>query len=72
MWEGVLWTSGNLRAAVVGAVGDAGKGEVGSGLIFLPASRTLKSGCLPQWGLAWEGTPTCVLRPLPLERTCGD
>lgn len=34
--------------AVIGVVGNARKGEMGSGLTLLPASRTLKSRCLPQ------------------------
>lgn len=68
----VLWASDNLRAAVMGAVGDARKGEVGSGLTFLPSDRTLKSKCLPQWGLTREGTPMCLLRPQPWKRTRGD
>lgn len=68
----VLWASDNMRAAVMGAVGDARKGEVGSGLTFFPAGRTLKSKRLPQWGLAREGTPMCLLRPQPRKRTRGD
>lgn len=56
---------------VMGVVGNARKGEMGSGLVLLPASRTLKSRCLPQSGLSGEGTALCVLRLLPCKRTHG-
>jgi len=70
--RGVLWAGDNLQAAVMGVIEDVRKREVGPWLMVLSASRALKSRCLLHWGLAREGTPVCVLRLLPWERTCGD